>query len=80
MIRRDQSWSRRFAEKRSWASFRLFVEHTISGQANSAAIERPARHNAFVAMAARGLMPGAGFLALRVPVDVAEEFGKRVHA
>jgi len=28
----------------------------------------------------RALMPGAGFPALRVQVDVAEEFGKRVRA
>jgi hypothetical protein len=28
----------------------------------------------------RDLMPGAGFLAVRVQVDVAEEFGKRVRA
>ena len=43
---------------------------TIPGMANSAAIERPGAT----------LMLGAGVLALRVQVDVAQEFGKRVRA
>jgi len=42
----------------------------IPGRANSAAIEGPRWT----------LMLGAGFLALRVQVDAAEEFGKRARA
>ena len=42
----------------------------IPGRANSAAIEGPRWT----------LMLGAGFLALRVQVDAAEESGKRVRA
>jgi hypothetical protein len=42
-------------------------------------IEGPVRHNSTPPMA-RGLMLGAGFLALRAQVDVAEESGKRARA
>jgi hypothetical protein len=52
---------------------------TICGQANSAAIEEPMRHNSSSRWPS-GLMLGADFLALRAEVDVAEEFGKRVRA
>ena len=53
------------------ASVRIADElDTIPGRANSAAIEPPGTT----------LMLDAGFLALRVQVDVAEEFGKRVRA
>jgi hypothetical protein len=34
----------------------------------------------YIVVRPRGLMLGAGFLALRVQVDVAEESGKRVRA
>jgi len=57
--------------KRTGANFRLADElDIIPGRANSAAIEGPGAT----------LMLGAGFLALRVQVDAAEEFGKRVRA
>ena len=56
--------------KRTGANFRLADElDIIPGRANSA-IEGPGAT----------LMLGAGFLALRVQVDAAEEFGKRVRA
>jgi hypothetical protein len=52
---------------------------TIADVPNSAAIERPMRHNG-ASRCQRGLMLGACFLALQVQVDVAEGSGKRVRA
>src|SRR5215813_2146880 len=51
---------------------------TICGPPNSAAIERPVRPHNTPGDGPRTLTLGAGFLALRVQVDVAAECGKRV--
>lgn len=48
-------------------------------RANRASIERPPEEE-LSSRSPRALMPNVGFLALRVPVDVAEESGKRARA